>query len=611
MYLRNYMSIKLKLSFNLEGLFTLDEICQCRLGYNNGPSLNSLGLMVSLIPSCEIMLTENMQHDENRYRMRKIKCQYMNCEIKINTDKLCMEGIHSGRDWVFLMRLGVVNETGYGGHDWVLWTRLGVVAETGFCGQDWVLWMRLGVVDKTGCYVKIYINLQVISFTNYLVAPLLAKKLCNNIQHIMPRKSKQLRLQYDPKALENAVAAVKAKVMSIRKAAKHYDVPRSTIGDRISGRVKEGTSPGKKPVYPIEVENQVAEKIKQAARMGFGITRAQLDGVTVLACINAAGDDIPPLVIVKGLTEKAVRAYNVVEGPVGTKYTYQKKAWMEDILGVSWFKDHFLAHCGRERPQIIILDSHSSHKTVGLIETYTKTVISTNIKKGFEVCGIYPFDPTKIKDSAFAPSVPFVKPVTSPVNSPETVSPANEAPQQMDENSVGNNIATSAVTNDAVVIATADETGTANIVNLDDAEVLLDLITSGKLNILQCDENETDSIRAKSETALESCHSSSGTLQEVGPSIPSNIFDNSWSEGINNVFDLPVSSAKQSNTKLNKKKLTSHRLLTSDEVYTRKKLEIEEKEKIAKEKEERKLKRQQKMEQKKNEPKNKRQKKKQ
>ncbi|KAJ8300593.1 LOW QUALITY PROTEIN: hypothetical protein KUTeg_022112 [Tegillarca granosa] len=510
---------------------------------------------------------------------------------------------------------------------------------------------------------------------------------------IMPRKSKQMQLQYDPKALENAVAAVKVNVMSIRKAAKHYDVPRSTIGDRISGRVKEGTSPGKKPVYPIEVENQVAEKIKQAARMGFGITRAQLilaevgqrnvpgrvgncrDGVTVLACINAAEDDIPPLVIVKGLTEKAVKAYNVVEGPVGTKYTYQKKAWMEDILGVSWFKDHFLAHCGRERPQIIILDSHSSHETVGLIEvarengitlfalpphttqylnpldktvfgpfqreynrqcsdfmsvapnhlvtkwewprlfkqTYTKTVISTNIKKGmWDLRGIYPFDPTKIKDSAFAPSVPFVKPVTSPVNSPETVSPANEAPPKMDENSVGNNIATSAVTNDAVVIATADETGTANIVNLDDAEVLLDLITSGKLNILQCDENETDSIRAKSETALESCHSSSGTLQEVGPSIPSNIFDNSWSEGINNVFDLPASSAKQSNTKLNvKKKLTSHRLLTSDEVYTRKKLEIEEKEKIAKEKEERKLKRQQKMEQKKNEPKIKRQKKKQ
>ena len=40
---------------------------------------------------------------------------------------------------------------------------------------------------------------------------------------------------------------------------------------------------------------------------------------------------------------------------------------MEDILGVTWFKDHFLRYCGSERPQMIILDSHSSHETIGLI----------------------------------------------------------------------------------------------------------------------------------------------------------------------------------------------------------------------------------------------------
>lgn len=68
------------------------------------------------------------------------------------------------------------------------------------------------------------------------------------------------------------------------------------------------------------------------------------DGVSVLACINAAGEDIiPPMVIVKGLTEKSLKAYNVAEGPQGCKYTYQKKAWMEDVLGVTWFKDHALS----------------------------------------------------------------------------------------------------------------------------------------------------------------------------------------------------------------------------------------------------------------------------
>jgi hypothetical protein len=41
---------------------------------------------------------------------------------------------------------------------------------------------------------------------------------------------------------------------------------------------------------------------------------------------------------------------------------------MEDILGVTWFKDHFLKYCGPERPQIILLDSHSSHETLDLID---------------------------------------------------------------------------------------------------------------------------------------------------------------------------------------------------------------------------------------------------
>lgn len=53
------------------------------------------------------------------------------------------------------------------------------------------------------------------------------------------------------------------------------------------------------------------------------------DGVTVLACINAAGDDIPPLVIVKGMTDKAVRAL-IMSGKdpsVQNILTKRKRGW--------------------------------------------------------------------------------------------------------------------------------------------------------------------------------------------------------------------------------------------------------------------------------------------
>lgn len=589
----------------------------------------------------------------------------------------------------------------------------------------------------------------------------------------MARKSKGVRCRYNRVHMEMALAAVKNGKLSIRAAAKQFSVPKSTLSDRVTGRVAEGCTPGKQTVFPLEVENDIAMKIKEAGRMGFGITRAQLcikvgrlaramklktpfrngqpgkdwvdgfkrrhrdislrsqtplnsvrarmlnievtnryftdlgkiitdlnlhsspqliwnmdetnvslthkptkvlaeagqrnvpgrvgncrDGITALACVNAAGRDIPPLVIVKGQTEKALRAYNVKLGPHGTKYTYQKKAWMEDTLGITWFNDHFLKHCGSERPQLMLLDSHSSHETLGLIElarandislfalpphttqylnpldktvfgpfqreynrqctdfmsqspnnlvskwewprlfnvAYTKTVNKDNIMKGFEVCGIYPFNDKRIPISAFAPSLPFDTHTAASQSHNETP----ESPTATDTSNT--NIVTAipvalemtadtiechqhaapydsfyaavpdqvlhdstypSAPNDlppgAVVIATADENGTAAI---DDPAVLLDLITTGQLEIIPSSAN-------------------------------ANLDVISWKDEVKKVFQLPAPIVQTTKPKTSKK-LTSHRLLTSDEIYMQKKKEKEQKEKLEREKEERKLKRERK-----------------
>ena len=86
----------------------------------------------------------------------------------------------------------------------------------------------------------------------------------------MPKKSKAVRSQYSVKDLETAVDMVKCGKMSIRKAAKNFHIPKSTIGDRISGRVPEGAKVGKSTVFPMEVENKLAGKVKEAAAKGFG-----------------------------------------------------------------------------------------------------------------------------------------------------------------------------------------------------------------------------------------------------------------------------------------------------------------------------------------------------
>ncbi|XP_069105756.1 uncharacterized protein [Argopecten irradians] len=295
--------------------------------------------------------------------------------------------------------------------------------------------------------------------------------------------SKRSRQKYTTEKLLLAVEAVRQKKLSLRKTSTKYGVPVMIIQDRVKGKTDDVCLQGRPTVIPREIEQGLANKLKDATAKGFGLTRRLLavrvarlckrmqlktpfrngvsgkewlsrfmkrhpdlsirsptalstvwarmlnpvvtgnyfhalnetldslklkdqpmkiwnidetsvplthkpakviaetgvrnppgrvgnsrDNVSVMACINAAGNEIPPMVIIKGKTYKSLYAYNTKEGVPNTMYTFQQRAWMEDALGELWFKQHFLRHCGPERPQMIFLDSHSSHETLGLIE---------------------------------------------------------------------------------------------------------------------------------------------------------------------------------------------------------------------------------------------------
>lgn len=90
--------------------------------------------------------------------------------------------------------------------------------------------------------------------------------------------------------------------------------------------------------------------------------------ITVVACVSAGGTSMPPMFIVKGKTHKAVHGFSTMQAPPHSVWTYQDKAWMEDSLGVQWFKEVFLKHCGPERPQVLFLDQHHSHEALQMLE---------------------------------------------------------------------------------------------------------------------------------------------------------------------------------------------------------------------------------------------------
>ena len=81
--------------------------------------------------------------------------------------------------------------------------------------------------------------------------------------------------------------------------------------------------------------------------------------VTVLACVNAAGYAIPPMVIYarSNLSQQLTRG----EVP-GTMYGLSPNSgWIDSELFTEWFERHFLLYAPAGRPILLMLDGHSSH----------------------------------------------------------------------------------------------------------------------------------------------------------------------------------------------------------------------------------------------------------
>ena len=101
---------------------------------------------------------------------------------------------------------------------------------------------------------------------------------------------------------------------------------------------------------------------KVVGRKGKSKLRCRVTGnkaqITVVACVSASGQAIPPYIIFD--TKTLNNAWTKGEVP-GTRYGLSDKGWIDHVLFKHWLENHFIKHAVATRPLLLLLDGHSSH----------------------------------------------------------------------------------------------------------------------------------------------------------------------------------------------------------------------------------------------------------
>ena len=83
------------------------------------------------------------------------------------------------------------------------------------------------------------------------------------------------RKQWSNESMEAALQAVKDG-LGVNKAAELHGIPKTTLKDRVSGRVAQGSKSGPKSYLTDQEEKQLADYLIEVAEAGYGKTRKQV-----------------------------------------------------------------------------------------------------------------------------------------------------------------------------------------------------------------------------------------------------------------------------------------------------------------------------------------------
>jgi hypothetical protein len=109
----------------------------------------------------------------------------------------------------------------------------------------------------------------------------------------------------------------------------------------------------------MPLDHKLAKVIAQkGAKKVHSRTSGNKAQITILACANAAGNVVPPMVIFEGKRLNPEWTKGEVSD---TLYGMSDKGWTDMELFSHWMKDLFIPNIPPARPVLLLLDGHSSH----------------------------------------------------------------------------------------------------------------------------------------------------------------------------------------------------------------------------------------------------------
>ena len=92
----------------------------------------------------------------------------------------------------------------------------------------------------------------------------------------MPPERPQFYKQYTSEQMEHAYKAYLKGDSSVRRIAEEYGIPKSTLQDRISGKVLPGSKSGKKRYLDDDEEKELVDFLIGCARIGLPRSRTDV-----------------------------------------------------------------------------------------------------------------------------------------------------------------------------------------------------------------------------------------------------------------------------------------------------------------------------------------------